>query len=164
MPPTKKQNASGISSKYINTILGSKNLPFFIGTYPSDKCPNIKTMRNNFCMIINTDKATKPGEHWIAVLRHNNVIKISDSLLFPLVSPPQNLAYIVKNASYLRTHPIQTIESQNCGFYCVLDILHFHLSIQNKKPKNVPFKKKAANINDEICISNIENMISLLDK
>lgn len=161
----KKSTTSGISNIYIDQILKPYHLPHFIGIFPSDKCPKLDKIPKNFCMILNTDTSSGPGKHWFCVMRHNKEIKISDSsnILLPLINPPNNLADIVRKGSLLRTYPIQPVDTKTCGFYCIHDVLLYHLKLLKKKSKTKPFKRKHTTLNDEICISNIEKMMPIIN-
>jgi hypothetical protein len=48
----------------------------FLGVYSSDDSPMLK---NNQSMIINVDKKNQKGSHWLAVIKHNNIIYVYDS-------------------------------------------------------------------------------------
>lgn len=49
----------------------------FRGVFPQDKAP--RTLKNGDMLILNTHKASQPGEHWVAVMIQNNTAHIYDS-------------------------------------------------------------------------------------
>ena len=155
---TKHKLGNGITTNYINNVLST--LPYFLGTFPINKHPNPKKIKGNFCMIVNTAKHNELGEHWIAVMRYKKCLKISDSLT--TFYNTRNVLKKIKNASLVRNYPIQAIDTETCGFFCIHDVLLFHLNLKKIKNTNKCFKKRNLYLNDEICISNIEKMLTLL--
>ena len=158
------KNNKGLTNIYINKFLSKLNTPYFKGIYAVDKCPDIKQFLDDFCLIINTATIAEPGEHWIVIMRHKNQLKFSDSLNLPILFTSNHLKKLLKKAKPTRTYAIQAIETQTCGFYCIHDILLFHLKSFKIKTKIKKFKNTALYMNDEICISNIEKMIPLINK
>ena len=53
----------------LNTLL--QHNPAFMGTYPRDMLPDARNCRLPFGLIVNTDKASDPGTHWIAIYVDN---------------------------------------------------------------------------------------------
>lgn len=149
---------NSVSTNYINNTLNT--LPYFIGTFPINKCPNLKKVPRNFCMVVNTANHNEPGEHWIAIMRYKNCLKISDSLTTQYDS--RNVFNKFKKASLVRKYPIQAINTQTCGFFCIHDIMLYHIKLKNIPNTNKKFNRHDLHLNDEICISNIEKMLNLL--
>ena len=52
----------------------------WLGTYALDQKPQLKHERRTNALIINTDKALKPGEHWLAFYAPRDSTKIMFSL------------------------------------------------------------------------------------
>ena len=111
-------------------------------------------------MVVNTAKYNKLGEHWITIMRYKNCQKISDYLTTLYNS--RKVLNKFKNASLVRNYPIQAKDTETWGFFCIHDVMLFHLNITNIKNSNRRFKKRQLYLNDEICISNIEKMMTLL--
>jgi hypothetical protein len=90
----------------------------FYGVYPRDKLPKIK----NGTIVVNTDKSTEPGEHWVAItLCDQRPSEYFDS--FGL--PPLHREIIVflnkKRTGWIYNKAIlQSMNSTTCGNYCVL--------------------------------------------
>ncbi len=151
---------TGLSSQYIDIFLKNHNLPLYKGIFPIDKCPAFKKIKGDFCIILNTDKASKPGQHWFVIMREHNNIIVSDSLKLLNINETKK---ILKNAIFLREYPIQPLTTNMCGFYCIHDIILFHLKKCKIKPNTKKFVKKPSLLNDTICISNIEKMLPVIN-
>jgi hypothetical protein len=54
-------------------LLGVK----FKGTFPSDKIPKLNDL-SPYC-ILNLDKSTEPGSHWVSLVKHGNDCILYDS-------------------------------------------------------------------------------------
>ena len=155
---TKLKFNNGVTTDYINNVLCT--LPYFLGTFPKDKHPDLKKLKGNFCMVVNTAKHNEPGEHWITIMRYKKCLKISDSLT--TLYDSRNMFNKFKNASLVRNYPIQAIDTKTCVFFCIHDVILFHLNMKKIKCANKRFKKRQLYLNDEICISNIEKMLPLI--
>ena len=94
-------------------IFGSK----YKGTFPSDKIPKL-TDKSPYA-ILNLDKSTEPGSHWIAIAKHpkNNNTLVYDSF-------GRKGSTIIKSLTYSGNGEIinsdlkdneQKIEETNCG-------------------------------------------------
>jgi len=55
------------TSNYELDEYGYKLLKNYVGTYPSDKIPNLK---NGECCIVNLDKSGMAGSHWTAIYHY----------------------------------------------------------------------------------------------
>jgi hypothetical protein len=52
------------------TIIGKRTFgENYHGTYPSDQIPSLKPRQ---CCILNLDKSSEPGSHWVALARGNS--------------------------------------------------------------------------------------------
>ena len=158
----------GVTNIYLNTTLLRLNLKYYRGVYAVNKIPSIRTLKDNFCIIINTAPDTQPGEHWVAVTMYKKKATIFDSMSIPDKHLSKSLLLFLKkiNAKKYNHHQIQSLNSKNCGFYCIHAIVKFHLKLENKSfsIKLHPFSKTSLIKNDEICISNLEKMIPLIMK
>ena len=57
--------------------------PYFRGVFAADKLPAAAKKRVN-AYIVNTDPASKPGEHWLAIWTHHTTCEVFDSYGLPL--------------------------------------------------------------------------------
>jgi hypothetical protein len=105
----------------INSLLS--HLKCFIGTYPRDLLPKNPIKIRPCALIINTDKASEPGEHWVAIyLSKENCAEYFDSFGFTPYHTDilkflsrNNIKKIIYNVKQL-----QSVMSKTCGAYCVL--------------------------------------------
>ena len=159
----------GTTREDLFSICNQLELPFFKGIYPCDLVPNLKELGETFSIIINTHPSTLWGEHWVLLLQHQNVLKISDSLKLPKKMFESRLGEIIKHHKIggLRKHKVQHKQSWNCGLFVLHDMFLFHLKINRKYPpkRRTNFKKyqtRACKQNDKICIYNISKMLPLI--
>jgi len=95
-------------------ILGVK----YKGTFPSDKIPKLNDL-SPYC-VLNLDKSTEPGSHWVALAKHGN-----DSILYD--SFARHHKQIIPALHYSGNGRIiqpdddveQKITQQNCGARCI---------------------------------------------
>lgn len=98
-----------------------RNLPCFIGTFPRDQLPKLK---NKPCgVIFNTDDSKRPGSHWIAMFftEDGRGEFIDPFGLPPLFQDVQE--YLSANSPsgwQHNTTTLQSLDSDTCGYYCIL--------------------------------------------
>lgn len=95
----------------------------FCGVLARDQLPQIVKWPSSY--VINTDKSSEPGEHWLAFYYDKNgKCEFFDPLGF---SPKYyNLEDFLKSSSkiyYYNTQQLQGLFSEYCGYYCTLFIL-----------------------------------------
>lgn len=94
----------------------------FLSVYARDRIPSLATSVPQFpcCFIANTDKASGPGEHWVAYfLQSPDNIEFFDS--FALT--PGDYGFSLQ-ASTRNTVQIQSDSSDHCGHFCVYYLFH----------------------------------------
>jgi len=106
------------------TLLGVK----FKGVYPSDKIPKLNDL-SPYC-ILNLDKSTESGSHWVALAK---CIGTDNSILFDSFGRHNkkiipNLRYsgngrIIQPEDDTEQHPLET----NCGAHCLCFLLFFDM-------------------------------------
>ena len=113
-----------LSTINLNTML--KNYEIFMGTFPSDQV-SIKKSNNPQAFIVNTAPSASAGEHWTALIVSNKKCLFFD----PLGDEMQNV-YLLKMLKSVgitkyeyNSRQIQSIFSNNCGYYCIAFILSF---------------------------------------
>ena len=87
----------------------------YMGTFASDTFPGLK--KNTF-QIINTQKQTEIGEHWIMLANRNGKIYYGDSLGEPI----ENYNEIYKRLPYSKINTLVQRKLQNlpfCGLYSI---------------------------------------------
>lgn len=104
----------------INAFL--KDVPNFIGTYPSDMLP--AKVERPFSLICNLDDSYSEGSHWVAIFIEAN----GDAYFFDSYGrepPPQDIEeYLFNNGNSVAYSPLtlQAVTSEVCGHYVILFI------------------------------------------
>ena len=111
---------SGSNIEYI-----LQNRKEFLGCFPSDNLPPFPTQFPK-SMIINTDKATEAGEHWLGLVLTEKKCFYFDPFGLPIIEQSirdyLRLFYPSKKIIY-SNNCIQHVTSTFCGAYCVCFIL-----------------------------------------
>lgn len=114
-----------MDAKQIGVILQSEIRSAFVGVYAVDELERIPAHNKSFgSVVINTDPAHLPGEHWVVVCMNHGYAEYFD----PLGLPPsrqirQFLKSHFKNKVERNLIRYQSITSSLCGAYCILYIL-----------------------------------------
>lgn len=94
------------------------------GVFPSDKLPVIHTYMYPSALIANTDPHDQPGTHWIAMyFLSPHESEFIDSYGFPPETYDMD-GYIVRENTYYNDKPLQGVNSDVCGDYCLFYLLH----------------------------------------
>jgi hypothetical protein len=97
-----------------------KRDPAFLGVFALDQVPPIIKKSANVKLIINLDPARKPGSHWVAIWRKDNIGYYFDS--FGRRPPPQLVRWLVQNSDSWIFNSI-VMQSPNdktaCGYLCL---------------------------------------------
>jgi hypothetical protein len=95
----------------------------FCGVVPYDKLP-MKRIRRPCSFIINTQKSTEPGEHWIAIyLPRRGEIEYFDSYGFkPTIDKIYKLIHLNGKIYIHNNKTIQGVDSKNCGLFTLFYI------------------------------------------
>lgn len=127
-----------------------KNIKSFIGVYPADRLPEIKTYPSS--LIMNTHTSNKPGEHWVAVyIDKNGFGEYFDSFgLQPYVNYfIEFLDENCKNGWTFNSKTIQGLTSINCGKFCVIFIWLRNIGISTSNIIKL-FSNRDLIINDDV--------------
>lgn len=93
----------------------------FKGVFPCDQLPQTERFKLPYGLIVNTDPASKPGEHWISIfVNENRHAEIFDSF----GKPPTNnfiVAFVECNAdsSCFNVVRVQHELSEKCGQFAI---------------------------------------------
>jgi len=107
----------------------------FLGVFSVDEIPvNFLLDENYWCIIVNLDRATESGSHFIAVARNPNgsvfvfdSIALNDELMPAIINKLiKALESFTMKKIWRLYKPIQDIFSSACGYYCVFFILIWH--------------------------------------
>lgn len=125
----------GLSTSEIDGFMNSMGMNNYIGTYPADFLKYLPAnLPKEFGFIMNLDKSSKPGSHWIAVYidtLHNNSIEYYDSFgrepTKDFMKQIKKLIDRIEPNTYLKMKinriQDQNVNSSNCGFFCMRWIL-----------------------------------------
>jgi hypothetical protein len=125
--------AKGLSNRYLEKI-GRKILPkSFLGVYPSDIFPDVRS-RSNFSIIFNTGTSYSKGEHFVAVFVKNNEVLYFDSFGEPLRNKYiKNFLLELSNNYHMFNTKLQDDRSNFCGFYCLAFLLNEYKTGKTQK-------------------------------
>ena len=115
------EKVTGDKTTYLQQLnkVGKKMLSVkYKGTFPSDKIPRLNDL-SPYC-ILNLDKSTEPGSHWVALAKHGNHSILYDSF-------GRDNKKIIPNLRYSGNGQIfntdldceQKIQETNCGARCI---------------------------------------------
>ena len=103
-----------------------KNYEIFMGTFPSDQ---IQIQKSGYpqAFIVNTEPSTSVGEHWTALIVSDKKCLFFDPLGCEMLNVflLETLKSVGINKYKYNSCQIQSIFSNNCGYYCVAFILSF---------------------------------------
>ena len=86
---------------------------FTVGVYPRDRVPERPARRS--CLVVNSDAAGEPGEHWLAIYVLERV-EFFDSFGMH----PSAYSLNIPTALIVLKSPIQSLNSDTCGEHCIL--------------------------------------------
>ena len=101
-------------------LLGLK----FVGVFPSDKIPPINNLKKY--VILNLDKSTDAGSHWVAVAHNDRKLYLYDSFgrkgskIIPSLFSSGNGVVVDTDPD-----PEQDIRETNCGARCIAFLMFF---------------------------------------
>ena len=122
-----KTKQKGLTNCDLNSFL--KCAPHFIGCYSDDEIAKL-VLRPPCYLIVNLDKSTQPGTHWLALGIFPNLIEIFDPLGFDIFSWPSLphglLSFLHKLSFRKKVKVIPRLQSKKstlCGLFCVFYIM-----------------------------------------
>ena len=120
-----KETQEGLTTSFINSSLNE--IPHFIGVFPQDYLNRISISKYPFSLIVNLDKSTHDGSHWLAVFVTIKEVRIFDSLSIVHHVKPKYITKFLVN--YRLTHKfylspqLQKPSNYTCGFYCLFFLI-----------------------------------------
>lgn len=151
-----------ITNVYLQELLKNVlRVPGFRGVFPCDLMPRLK---NEECMIVNTDPHNHPGRHFVVILRRNGAFFYFDSLNsnlgddFPALEKQLTLKKMFPLLRVLKT-PIQAPTSNFCGIFCLDYVLSLYSPFALKKP--IHYVTKNLSENDDICVKNVVKRLEI---
>lgn len=151
-PPHSLPNA------YLHKVLKKDlKLTKFKGVFP---CNLLRKPRNGESIILNTDPNYMSGKHFVAISRKNGRFIYFDPLAESLSSQfPELYQELKKQKMFplapVLTSPIQAMESNFCGLFCLDYVLGLYLPFSNAKCVKYKLHPSQLLKNDQICLNNI---------
>ena len=113
-------NFSELNELDILNIITKFKSTKFLGVFACDEIANI---RNEGCLIVNTDPSYQKGTHWISVIIKNKCVYYFDPLNMSFWFTDANISNFLKiqrKDLFINNVPIQTLSSPYCGQHCVV--------------------------------------------
>ena len=116
-----------IDGLQLGTLINKcKHLKYkFAGVYAADNFP--PNLKNGNFIIVNSDKATQMGTHWLLLCNRNNKYLFADPLGLPIHNYPHvrdRLSFADLAVTEIIQAPLQNLNSNWCGLYCIY-IAHY---------------------------------------
>lgn len=124
----KTKNQKGLTTLEITKLLS--NTRHFLGVYAEDELMSLTIGSYPTFLVVNIDKISQPGSHWLAIGIFKRSIEIFDSVGFKIFlwsRVPCGLLTFLHKLSIGRTirvsNRLQSRRSHLCGFYAMYYIL-----------------------------------------
>lgn len=91
----------------------------WLGTFPRDQIPALEHEKRPFALVVNTDTAAGPGEHWLALYAPRGTSKIE---LFDSFGLSPNFYSFDQSQFHYSSRSIQSFSTKVCGHYALLFI------------------------------------------
>jgi uncharacterized protein YutD len=109
----------------LNAILkkDKKSKNIYLGAFPCDKLPN--KFKYPACLIINNQKSTENGEHWLAVYfdSKKNCYFLDSFGMHPKFYGLNNYLKDKSVKIIYNNTQLQSFFSEYCGYYCIIFLL-----------------------------------------
>jgi len=93
----------------------SPRLSTFDGVFSIDTLPSLPRL-----LVCNTDPASKPGHHWVAIHVHNGRGEFFDSFGRALTATFERCMNRYCSSWIFNQKQLQSVISKFCGYYCLL--------------------------------------------
>ena len=135
-----------MNTHQIDSLLSNESK--FKGSCPCDLIPDIK--EQEYSVIVNTDNASKEGEHWTAIVIDHDTVYFMDSFgrNYNNKSFPKDYRqllrelFIGKKVVY-NDRVLQSFQSNACAEFCIFFIKKFY--------EGVPFSSIFRSFTDDLC-------------
>ena len=122
----KKNSKEELTTRDLNLWLA--RIPYFRGVYPCDKLIELDLVEKNL-FIVNLDRSSEQGSHWIAIYLDSNAIEIFDSLGPKSIRNYNGFlsSFIRSQAKYRRILTSPSFQQKfdiNCGLYAAFFVIY----------------------------------------
>lgn len=130
--------------------------------YAADELKFVKG--NQFAIVVNSDRAELPGQHWLAIYKDKNsrVMEFFDSFAIPIEFYDNNFVKFLRErfASVKCSNlQLQSLESECCGQFC-LYFLYYRVNGYSFEDIIKSFSVKNYKLNDRIATNFVVNNFS----
>ena len=147
-----------LPNSYLRKILQEElRVKNFKGVFP---CDRVKKLREGESLILNTDPHQLPGKHFVALTKKRGRIIYFDSLAEDMKIEFPELYRALQRRGMLPVlpvlkSPIQAIDSNFCGLFCIDYILTLHPPYSRVNSAKYELKTARLRKNDQICLENV---------
>ena len=135
----------------------------FIGVFSADNIDvNKLKFLSRFILIANLSPQEHSGTHFVTIIASPREILYCDSYALPSKTSQmlhETLVKLGRKITHVLKYPIQAIDSDFCGFFCMLFVCIFDYERFPIIKRLKKFSKHNLSENDVICISNIKQII-----
>ena len=94
--------------------------PYFVGVFAADQVPPL-SKQGPHALIVNTDPAGKPGQHWLACFIGGGCCEVFDSFALPLQQYPTLQPLWTRWKTLVTSNkPLQALDTFTCGHYATV--------------------------------------------
>ena len=141
-----KMISSPLTNIEIETYLNTLNCKYFKGVFSADNIPNLKPP---FSIIVNLSKYNEIGSHFVTILADKKCICYIDTFgISCFINSIYQFLHSFELNIFYNISTIQNIQSQGCGYYCILFVLYYENIIKNP----IQWNLKHTNLNDKLCL------------
>lgn len=115
-----KSKLHGLTNIQIDHYLQDE--PKFAGCFSLDQLPKRISMNHGY--IINLDKSTGPGTHWVAVWTGKTNTIYFDSFGVGPATEIIKFMQTINKPMFFNSYQVQNIDSEACGFFCMFFLEH----------------------------------------
>lgn len=151
------------TNKDVQKFLRTLRTPHFIGVFPCDMIP--RPIRENECIILNTDPHNLPGKHYIAIYSNAGVYFYFDPLAldpsnFSIMNRELHVKNIAQNMVPVLRNPIQDAISNSCRLFCIDYVLSVTFPYQSSMCQRYTFEAHKLLKNEKTVRANISKWMN----
>ena len=135
---------------------------YFHGVYSSNTIPQDLKKKTFFCVVVNLSRDDEPGSHFVSVIKNKETLFYLDSLL--LDAKKEILHSVISEdiiSIKMLSERIQSVQSNFCGFYCILFCLLYEEIVKYSRLPNFYVDEYNLTKNDKLCLQYIVNCMKL---
>jgi hypothetical protein len=156
----------GISNVYIDKILRLYCSQQYKGVFSADTIPQELCNEKTFSLVANLSPANSKGTHFVCLVARKHFLLYIDPTGIPCtVGSIKDFMRKCGRSIFHNSRPVQDpVNSEHCGFYCILFCLYFDPSIANRPRGLVFHPPPRLKENDKKCVQYITEIIRRNEK